>query len=312
MTDAPQELSQLGLDRENFKRSDSKSFRGPCPKCGGERRFVIWTDRPFPKWNFACDRCGVKGFADQLNPSVKQELTPQQKREFAERKAAEQAARDRVRLERLNEYTVGEICAHLAGRMTAEHQQWWEGQGIPAAWQRYLRLGFDPARKYRGDDDELHTSPAYAIPYYHTGFELVTVQYRLANPPNPADRYRWEQGLGTAYYQTMPDLPIGDRVVICEGAKKAIVTAVNTPEDRTVLGVPSKSDFGGVAAAVKDCGEVVVLLDPDAGLRAHKLAREIGPQARIATLPVKVDDGLMYYGLTSGLLQDALRLARPL
>ena len=68
--------------------------RGPCPRCGGERRFVVWTDNTFPKWNFACDRCGAKGFADQLNAAVKVALTPAQNRAFAEQKVAEQKARD--------------------------------------------------------------------------------------------------------------------------------------------------------------------------------------------------------------------------
>jgi hypothetical protein len=302
----------LGLARDDFHRAGGKAWRGPCPRCGGNRHLLIFTDHLFPKWNCECQSCGLKAWADQLNAAVKVELTADEKRRFAEQRAAERAAAEKRRLEKLNEYSVKELLTHLTGRMTAEHAAWWEGEGVPASWQKYLRLGFDPARHYRGADDELCTSAAYSIPYYHTGFELVTVQYRLFDPPNPADRYRWEQGLGTAYYQTAPDQPIGDEVIICEGAKKGIVTAVHTPENYTVLAVPSKSDFGGIIEAVKNCGRVYVLLDPDAGVRSRKLAREIGPAARVASLPVKVDDGLTKYGLTDSLLQDALRVARPL
>lgn len=312
MTDAPFELTTLGLNRDAFHRAGVKAWRGPCPRCGGHRHLLIFTDNPFPKWNAECQNCGLKAWADQFNAAVKADITPEQKRQWAEQKAREQAARDRERLAKLNEYSVGELCAHLAQRMTAEHQAWWEREGVPASWQTFLRLGYDPARKYRDLNDELCTSPAYSIPYYHTNFELMTVQYRLFNPPNPNDRYRWEQGLGTSYYQTQPDAAIGDKVIICEGAKKAIVTTVHTPDGYTVLAVPSKSDFGGVAAAVKDCGLVYILLDPDAGVRARKLAREVGPQARIASLPVKVDDALVRYGLTCNLLLDTLSMARPL
>lgn len=312
MSAAPFEFSTLGLDREKFVKSDGKSWRGPCPRCGGERRFVMFTDHAFPKWNFTCDRCALKGFADQLNSAVKVELTPEQKRRFAEQRAAEHAASEKRRLDKLNEYTVRELNDHLTARMTAEHRAWWEREGVPPSWQEFLRLGYDPARKFVGADDVLHTSPAYSIPYYHTGFELVTVQYRLFNPPNPNDRYRWEAGLGTSYYQTNPDAAIGDQVIICEGAKKGIVTTVYTPDNYTVLAVPSKSDFGGIAEAVKACGRVYILLDPDAGVRARKLARDIGPAARIVTLPVKVDDALVKHGLTTDLLLDALHVARPL
>jgi hypothetical protein len=152
-------------------------------------------------------------------------------------------------------------------------------QGVPVAWQTYLGIGYEPRKTYRGADGELHESRAYSIPYYHTGWELVTMQYRLFDPPTVTDRYRFHQGLGTAYYDTQPEHPIGERVIICEGAKKAIVTAV------------------------------YVLLDPDAGQRARKLAGEIGPAARVVSMPVKVDDALVRYGATTADLLAYLRTA---
>lgn len=312
MTDAPLELTRLGLDRDKFHRAGAKAWRGPCPRCGGNRHLLIFTDNPFPKWNCECQSCGLKAWADMLNKAVKVELTPDQKRAFAQQKAADQQAADKTRRETLAKFTTAELWAELAQRMTADHRAWWVSQGVNEEWQKYLRIGFTPDKIYRGQDDELHHSPAYTIPYFHTDFKFVTLQYRLADAPNPNDRYRFEQGLGTTYYMTQPAAPIGDTVIICEGAKKAIVTAINTPETYTVLAVPSKSDFGGVAEAVKDCGRVYVLLDPDAMFRARKLAKDIGPAARLATLPTKVDDAIVKHGLTGAMLIDALRVARPL
>jgi hypothetical protein len=308
---APYELATLGLDRQHFVRSDHKSWRGPCPRCGGHRRFVIWTDKPFPKWNWECSQCSAKGFADQLNTALRQEVSAEQRAEWARRNNAEREAREARRREKLAEFTTGEILAELAERMGAEHRAWWERQGVPEEWQRHLRIGYEPDKVYRGEDGELHHTPAYTLPFYHTGFEFVTLQYRLFEPPTPTDRYRFETGLGTSYYQTEPTHPIGERVIICEGAKKAIVTCVQTPASYTVLAVPSKADFGGVAEAVKDCERVYVLLDPDAGYRAVKLAKDIGLRARVAELPVKVDDGFLHYGLTADLLEKALYVARP-
>jgi hypothetical protein len=305
----PFELARLGLDRDRFQKAGAKGWRGPCPRCGGNRHLLIFTDHPFPKWHCECQSCGLKAWADQLEPAVKVELTPEEKRRFAEQRAAQQAAAEKERLALLNEYTAAELWEACARKLADDHRAWWEQQGIPAAWQDYLRIGFQPSKVYRGANGELHTSAAYTIPYFHTGWEFVTLQYRLFDPPTVTDRYRWEKGLGTAYYDTQPEHPIGERVIICEGAKKAIVTAVYTPEAYSVLAVPSKADFGGVAAAVQDASAVYVLLDPDAGQRARKLAGEIGPAARVVSMPVKVDDALVRYGATTADLLAYLRTA---
>jgi hypothetical protein len=308
----PWELSQLGLDREHFARADAKSWRGPCPRCGGHRRLLIFTDHAFPKWHCVCESCGLKAWADQLNSAVKAEVSAEQRAEWARRNRAEAEARERYRREKLAEFTSHELWLELAARMTDEHRAWWRSQGVPDEWQQHLRIGYVPQKRYLGQDGESHQSPAYTLPYFHTGFEFVTLQYRLNDVSNPNERYRFEKGLGTTYYQTDPNNPIGPEVIICEGAKKAIVTAVNTPERYTVLAVPSKGDLAGVVTAVKDAERVYVLLDPDAGSRAQKLAAEIGPAARVVTLPVKVDDGFTRHGLKQAGLLAAMQYARPM
>ncbi len=308
----PHEFASLGLDADTFVRAGTKNWRGACPRCGGHRRFVLFTDKPFPKWNFFCEGCDIKGFADQLNTSLRQPISDEKKREWAQRNAAELAARAKYRAEKLAEFSTVELWAELAARMNAEQRAWWERQGVPIEWQKHLKIGYVPQKNYIGQDGASHTSPAYALPFFHTGFEFVTMQYRLNDVSNPSERYRFEKGLGTAYYQTTPEKQIGPEVIICEGAKKAIVTTVNTPDNFTVLGVPSKGDFGGVADAVKDCPRVFVLLDPDAGLKARKLAAEIGPHARVVDMPVKVDDGLVLHGMSQAQVLAYLRNARPL
>lgn len=294
MTAAPFELGTLGLDREHFTRSDNRSWRGPCPRCGGKRRFVVWTDKPFPKWNHQCDQCGLKGFADELNTALRQPVSAEQRAEWVRRNRAADAERARYRETKLAEFTTAELWAELHARLGAAHRQQWRNWGVPDDWQDYLQLGYTPNKTYTGPDGALLTSPAYTIPYFRTGFQFVTMQYRLFDPARPDDRYRFEKGLGTTFYQALPSEPVGDRVLIVEGAKKAMVAHIHGGQDgMTVLAVPSKADFGGIAPAVKECGQVVVLLDPDAELRAHKLAAEIGPQARVAVLPDKVDDFIL-------------------
>ncbi|KKK62480.1 hypothetical protein LCGC14_3003900, partial [marine sediment metagenome] len=87
--------------------------------------------------------------------------------------------------------------------------------------------------------------------------------------------------------------------IITEGAKKAAVTRIyGGDKGVTVLGVPSKSDFGGVTDCVKGCARVWVVLDPDGWDRARLLARQIGSNARVVDLPMKVDDAFLHGGLT--------------
>lgn len=311
---APLELAQLGLDREHFVRSDSKSWRGPCFRCGGHRRFVIWTDKPFPKWNWECSQCGAKGFADQLNTALRQPVPDDVRREWAERNARDRAERERRRLARLLEYTADELWTAYHARLAAEHRAQWRAWGVPDEWQDHLQLGYVADKPYRGEDGELHHSAAFTLPYFHygtAGFDFQAMQYRLFSPPTPTDRYRWEAGMSSTYYMAEPGQPIGDCVLITEGAKKAIVTHVyGGLQNVTVLAVPSKSDFGGVAEAVRECGRVIVLLDPDAALRTHRLAADIGPAARVAELPGKVDD-LLTGGASSATIAAAVRWAQP-
>src|SRR3990167_5340981 len=310
---APPELAALGLDREKFRRADAKSWRGPCPSCGGHRRLLIFTDHPFPKWHVLCNGCGMKAWADQLNTALRQPISDAQRQEWVERNRREAEQREAYRRQKLAEFTTTELLAELHERLTAEHRQQWRSWGVPDEWQDHLRLGFSPEKVYRGDDGELHTSASYTIPYYHTGYTFCTLQYRLFNPPTPTDRYRFEQGLGTAYYQAEPAKELGDIILICEGAKKAIVANVYGGTGATVLAIPSKGDSAGIIEAVKAASRVYILLDPDGLTAAHRLAKQIGKKtARVVELPTKIDDGLMRYGLTHANLHDAMKGSRTL
>lgn len=290
-----------GFDASRFTRSDHKSVRGPCPVCGGTRRMVVWLDRDNP--NFECV-CGYRGFMD-----VKGRPSADALAELKAKAAAEAKGREETRRARLAEFSTAELWAELHDRLTETHRLWWAAQGVPADWLDHLRIGFTPDKAYRGADGELHHSPAYTLPYFHTGWQFQTMQYRLDQPEDQADRYRFEQGLGTAYYQTTPGQPIADEVLICEGAKKAIVTRVRG-WDGCVLAVPSKGDPAGVAEAVKECGRVWVLLDPDAEAAAVRLGRAIGRQARVVTLPLKVDDGLRLNEISRADILQAMRQGR--
>jgi hypothetical protein len=224
------------------------------------------------------------------------------------RAAEERRAMERQR--KLADFSTRELWEELHRRMGDEQREWWRKAGVPDEWQNYLHLGYDPDKVYSNGDNLLH-SPAYTIPYFGYKWQFKTMQYRLVSPENPADRYRFEAGLGTSYYMTTPSIQIGEQVVICEGAKKGMVVKIYAENDSTtVLAIPSKMDWksNGILEAVKNCGRVFIMLDPDCWQapadvmnwtpQPVQLARAIGAQARIIECPVKADDAFLLYGMS--------------
>jgi hypothetical protein len=309
---APLELAQLGLDPSAFKYSDKKSWRGPCPQCGGSRRFVIFTDHEWPLFHGFCDECGTKIKAWER---VRTKYDPVKALAIKAAQEAEERERAEYRRGKLAEFATHEIRDELFERaLTQEHIDWWESQGIPEGVLKELHIGYTAEKKYYDGNHELQSSPAYTIPWYGGDFQFLTLQYRLLAPHNTADRYRFEDGLGGGgehFYRVQPDQPIADKVIICEGAKKAIVTWLwLAPEGFTVLAASSANTLRPALEATDDCGLRFVILDPGADVWVRRAAKD--HRFRSLSLPYKVDDGFLYYGLTRPDLYGAMKQARRL
>lgn len=290
MNHAPQQLYEIGLDPHAFKFSDNRSWRGPCPNCGGHRRFVMFTDHEYPFWHGYCDECGTKIKAWER---VKVQYDHQRAAAIEAERAREEAERAEYRRKKLAEFTSAELWAELRDRMTQEHIEWWESQGIPEDIQRFLSIGFKADKIYLdGDKIERH-SPAYTIPWFGQNFAFKTMQYRLI-APNITDRYRFEYGLpggGSCYYMTDPSEPIKDKAIICEGAKKAIVTWLHLAKitEFTIIAASSNNTLKPALEATKDCGRRFLILDPGSERTAFRTAKE-NKNLKAVYLPDKIDD----------------------
>lgn len=307
---APLQLIELGLDPAQFKKATTDEYHGPCPRCGGEDRFRVHTDHQYPDWNFECRQCHFKGWARDLNAALKMPVSEADRKLWAETKRKQDAARASEIKARLSDITNAELWAEMNRRMADEQRLQWLTWGIPTDWQNYLQLG------YTQHYSQSIPTPAYTIPYFHNtteGKQFATLQYRLVDAPNPADRYRFTVGLPATFYETTPSEPISNVAIICEGAKKAMNLKINTKVgDSSVLSVPSKSAWGGVEGAVKDCERVYILLDPDGLKQAHELGQRIGSKARIVELPSKIDDLILGNQITQAELRTAFKWAvRP-
>lgn len=311
---APVEFSQLGLDTNSFMRSDNRSWRGACPRCGGHRRFVIFTDKQFPNWNYFCDGgCGMKGWAKDLNPQLKQEITEAQRAEWRERNERDHHEREAMRVKRLAEFTTTELWEELHSRLSKVNRAWWRTQGIPDELQDFWHLGYERDHTYETPSGKFCSS-AYTIPYFNydgTQAQFKTMQYRMQDTLNPNDRYRFAHGLKSTYFDTYPNESlIVDTIIICEGAKKAMNVAQIAKQEWRVIAMPSKSGDYGVTEATKDAKKIFIILDPDGLDNAHKKAIELGNRASVISLPYKIDDGIMQYGFGENSLYAAMKNSR--
>jgi len=291
---APIEFTQLGLDRLNFHRSDAKSWRGPCPACGGSRRFVVFTDHEFPYYHGFCDECGRK---EKYWEAYQDPVSSEDKRKWAEAAAKAEQERTEYRRRKLAEFTTAEIWAELHERMTDTNYRWWESQGIPADWADFWKLGYTAEKRFEHDGD-LFTRSAYTIPKFDLTWKPTNIDYRIIDPPPGVGKYRPSPGLPAAAFLSRPDHDkMTDSITIVEGSKKAMVVSIWQGNENQVIGIPGCSSWAGVDKL--QAGRVYIVLDPDARAWALKLARAIGPAARVVVLPVKPDDAFTQHGMST-------------
>ena len=54
-------LRNLGIESQKASSTDGGEYHSPCPKCGGEDRFVIWPEESGGMGAYWCRGCGAKG-----------------------------------------------------------------------------------------------------------------------------------------------------------------------------------------------------------------------------------------------------------
>lgn len=271
----------------------------------------MFTNNEWPLNYGYCDQCGhvIKAWL-----KFPKKITEEQRQRAREAEAIDQAERAEYRRRRLVEFTSHELWQELSERMTAEHIDWWENNGVPYGIQKYLQIGYEANRAYyegKPEPQNIRHSPAYTIPWFGQGFEFLSMQYRLINPANPKDRYRFADGLGggTLFYRADPAQEIGDKVIICEGAKKAIVGWhwLSPSDEFTWLAASSANTFGAALEATKDCGLRYVIFDPDADVWARRAVATNPKTTHAIRLTAKLDDAYLKYGLDRATFEGILR-----
>lgn len=313
MTPIPHDILDRFGHLPDHRHRGGNEHSSACPECGGARggndpsdRFRFW-ERPGQASNFWCRRCGFSGFADDNRPGMKPDPARiQELEEIRQREAAKEAARLQAKIDELQR------AAYWQGyhdAMTQQHREMWRRAGIIDSFQDHWQLGY---KEYHGID---FTSPALTIPYFAPGWEAFTIQYRLLQPPEPSDKYRFQAGLKSGMWLADPDeVPSGECLLV-EGMKKAAVSYIELVAKAnvrmSVVGVPSKAPGRDLLSILNDCELVYVALDPDAypGGEAKRLGDIIGERARFVRLPAKPDDLFVDYGFSAKMFMQYLRNA---
>ena len=276
----PEVLVEAGFEGAQFSYSDMSlsSMRGPCPRCGGTRRLLMFVDNPLPFWNFSCDNCGFKGKSINVDSKLKgQKITGTIEIDKTQQ------------LEQLNNSTKW---LEFHNSMNEQHRSWYEKRGIPKEYQDRWVLGYTHSKPFIWEN-EVFRSPAYTIPKINHELKLVNIDYRLLEFPEKAGKYRSVSGVPSAEFITSPGKKDHERLFIVEGAFKAMVLCIFLERhgwgDSQIIGLP------GITSKlyqdhIYDYPKTYVMLDPDGPVHTRRVAQEIN--GKPIFMPSKIDDAI--------------------
>lgn len=281
-------------------------YSAACPECGGDvhqggelpDRFRIFLDGRPRAW---CRRCSYFVWPDQANGGAKPDPAQIERwrhdqiaREEARKRSAEQALkllRDGARWE----------CYHQQLDVTA--REWWQGRGIPRAWQDFWQLGWNPQSRWG--------TPTATIPLFGPDWQVENVKHRLIGNDAVGQKYRYElHGLPAPLFRTDPAVPLTGQVIVVEGEIKAAVVKVTLDDNTTVVGLPGATPPQSAVSQLQEA-DVTLIMDPGAEHEAAELAKKL-PHCRVLIPAMKIDDGVLQCRMTAKELRSTLAQARPI
>jgi hypothetical protein len=311
-------------------------WAGPCPMCGGTDRFRIQPNHNTPRW--LCRQCTGGKWKDSISLVMQaHKLTfkdavihmggsmPNVDPQEAARRAAERAERAQKELEEsiaraqeaLKELQEANrwVRYHETLEQNEQARGLWRQRGIPDVYQNLFSFGYDEQHAISTPQGNWIT-PTLTIPVFELGTrQCLNIRHRLLNPQRPGDKYRPERpGLPASLWIADPDLINPSRTLVVEGEIKAAVCYITADDpNMQVIGIPGKSTPRPFIAEQLDKNNpVYICYDPDARHEASNLALTVGDNARLVTLPDKIDDLILRHKLDKGWIRQTLRQATRL
>ena len=297
-----------------IKQRTANEWSAECPVCGDSGhvgndwpdRFRMFNDDKPLGWCRSCGHIEYAEDSNDLRPSPEKLAEIQQSRQ---RLAEQERQRLNAKITELQKTAVWEAWHNT---MSEAHRALWRQAGIPDEFQDYWQLGFTTY------ETREFTSPALTIPFFGSGWEAKTIQYRLTNPPQPNDKYRFQAGLKAQLWKAEPDTDIKNAVLMCEGMKKAAVSFIElvakASKQLTVTAVPSKMPGQDILRGLANADPLFVCLDPDVSSKELYRIVKMLPNVpkRLVKLPAKADDFFTMYRGTPNDFMSYLNLARPI
>lgn len=277
-----------------FKKT-ARECAGPCPKCGGTDRFIVFLDG------------GDNGFCRQCQHKVYWGDNPQKSRDRAAEAA--ELREDELAQLRLQMHSVKWWTYHETAKESAEYRALWEKEGFSSTDMEVWGLGYCPACPTAS------TTASLTIPVFHQG-DLMDIRHKLINPNGYDGKYR-------SHFAGLRPHPFNlDRVVsattilLIEGEKKTMFTAKRLRE-YTVVGIPGVpfviDALHGILELVdpENKPPIIVGLDPGMGRQGMHAAlafKEEGFVSYVADLLLPPDDLVKQFGVK--VLETTLKQAR--
>ena len=280
-------------------RKTGNEVHSPCPRCGGNDRFIIWQHG-----RFLCRQCDFAGWLvdDRETP-----LTEAEKLELRVRSLEAKQAEHECRLSALEKIHgmmhVAEFYHQNLADVNNDAFEYWLDAGMEIETIGKHLLGYCsrcPTDSQRRD--------SYTIPVIIRD-KLYNIRHRIRNAED-GDKYRPEIAglpavLFNADYLYTEDT---DRIVVCEGEKKSLILEQSGFANVGLMGKSGfKAEWAGKFARFQT---VFVALDPDAEAQAAEIARLFKGRGRLVLLPGKLDDLLTQYGATVEDIEWFLKRAR--
>ena len=305
----PLEFAELTGRVHYVQQRTRTEWSSSCPECGGEPhkhgefpdRFRMW---PVSKHGTPlgwCRHCGYAWTPAKERKPTREEIEAwrqeQIRIETERKKAAERA------LELLNNQRLWE---KFYNQRTQESMEIVRGWGLSDSWQEYLQIGYNPHYDVWKGGEKAYQSPAVTLPVWNAEGAVQNIKLRVLNPADPGDRYRNQYSTGEHYlYVPLHESPLCGKGILFEGEKKAAVAEAYNPFFYRCMGVQSKRPDPEIFRLMDNMELIYLWPDPDAFISDKNGGRAVDywvkmlgkERVRIVNCPVKVDDGIVKYGL---------------
>lgn len=271
-------------------KKQGKEYHSPCFICGGRDRFMI-----FENGGYFCRQCGVTGWLD----NDRRDWKPDPLKIKAH---ADEVVRQRDLQRAKNE---GWKAGHQAGywegwhaALSNENRAWWNGRGIKDHQINEYTLGYNPAKPVENELHEFVPVHAYTIPARDPKDGAVrNVHYRLVDiPANVRGRYRFESSVTPASFYC-EEIPDGEKVLVVEGAIKAMVMYDFLEGRMQVVGLPSVAPCADNLDELRGFKTIYLALDPHSDKAELRIKNHL-KNVRVLDLSDKPDD-LVLAGMTA-------------